>query len=85
MNDPSALVERLNGVFVTTVTPFDSNGRVDYDRIAANIKHGRVHPVEPRRGFVHDSGTDVAWLCGTAEPFFHLARAAGVHPAALAA
>ena len=60
MNDSSALVERLKGVFVTTVTPFDSNGQIDYDRIAANTE------------FLVDAGIRVLVPCGNTGEFTSL-------------
>jgi 4-hydroxy-tetrahydrodipicolinate synthase len=60
VNDSSALVERLKGVFVTTVTPFDSNSRIDYDRIAANTE------------FLVDAGIRVLVPCGNTGEFTSL-------------
>ena len=52
MTAHSALVERLKAVFVTTVTPYDADGRVDGGRLRANAE------------LLVDAGIEVLVPCG---------------------
>jgi len=60
MNHAPGLVERLKAVFVTTVTPFDASGAVDYGRVGANAE------------YLVDSGIAVLVPCGNTGEFTSL-------------
>lgn len=60
MEDQRPLSQRLKTVFVTTVTPFDEDGRVDYDRLAAHVD------------FLVDAGIRVIVPCGNTGEFSSL-------------
>ncbi len=55
-----ALVERLRSVFVTTVTPFEADGGIDYGRVGANAE------------FLVESGIAVLVPCGNTGEFSSL-------------
>jgi len=60
VSDHSALVERLKAVFVTTVTPYDADGRVDDGRVRANAE------------LLVDAGIEVLVPCGNTGEFTSL-------------
>jgi 4-hydroxy-tetrahydrodipicolinate synthase len=60
LNSTRALIERLRAVFVTTVTPFDAGGAVDYGRLRACAE------------YLVDAGVGVLVPCGNTGEFSSL-------------